>query len=319
MDKIYRKIKNSSSGSMELIKEIMDDVGENMLLEFMIKENIHNPWDISFRFITGKYPKEAHETYGFPGKFLKPLNTTVITEDGTALEMDYAAMILLEEDIHEKSALNVEHQSTLPTQDKIDTIYKYNLHLVMTHRLPALSAIISPHKIEKEIYKSGHNIFGILPIDAGDEEIYERLNNLKNKINNNRKLTLSEALNFTFIATFVSKEKGKEILDILARLFTQAELDSEWQLDIFFVLKTMIKTHFKDDEKKLRELLKMIIETIPKPDYRNMSLYERYIMELEKTVDDYKTEIDDYKTEIDDYKTEIKKLTKQLELKNNSG
>ena len=182
----------------------------------------------------------------------------------------------------------------------------------MTHRLPALNAIISPYKIKNKYYKTHGDLLKILQIGPDEGELHERLNILKNKITNNKKLTRSEALQFTYIATFTPKENGKEMLNILAGLFTQTELTPELRMDIFFVLKTMIKTYFKDDEKKLRELLKMIIETIPKPDYRNMSLYERYIMELEKTVDDYKTEIDDYKTE-------IKKLTKQLELKNNGG
>ena len=74
----------------------------------------------------------------------------------------------------------------------------------------------------------------------------------------------------------------------------------------------MIKTHFKDDEKKLRALLKMIIETIPKPDYKNMSLYEIYILDLEK-------KLENKDKTIDDYKKENKKLKRQLELKNNGG
>ena len=83
------------------------------------------------------------------------------------------------------------------------------------------------------------------------------------------------------------------MLNILAILFTQTELTPELQMDIFFVLKTMIKTYFKDDEKKIRELLKMIMETysenekkelikliriaigpIEEKEYKYLSLYE---------------------------------------------
>ena len=130
------------------------------------------------------------------------------------------------------------------------------------------------------------------------------------------------------------------MLNILAILFTQTELTPELQMDIFFVLKTMIKTHFKDDEKKLRELLKMIMETIPKPDYKNMSLYEICIMNLDKTIEnrdktienrdktienrdktieDYKIELKNKDKTIDDYKEQNKKLKKLLGLKNNGG
>ena len=273
MDKRYYITKNINAKRMKLIKEMAEDMGKDELLDFIIKENIHNPWDISFRSITTKYPKEAHEVYGFPGKFVKALDTKIITEDGTNLEMDYSSLVLPDDIIPEKSTINVEHQSTLPTQDKIKTIYKYKLHLVMTHRLPALNAIISPYKIKNKYYKTHGDLLKILQIGPDEGELHERLNILKNKITNSKKLTRSEALQFTYIATFTPKENGKEMLNILAELFTQTELTPELRMDIFFVLKTMIKTYFKDDEKKLRELLKMIIETIPKPDYKNMSLY----------------------------------------------
>jgi len=46
------------------------------------------------------------------------------------------------------------------------------------------------------------------------------------------------------------------MLNILAILFTQTDLTPELQMDIFFVLKTMIKTHFKDDEKKIKGAVK---------------------------------------------------------------
>ena len=79
----------------------------------MIKEQNHNPKDRSFRLITHTYPKESHEIFNLPGKYADTIKTEIHTEDGRNLYMDYAQLVISDDEITCKTTINVEHQSTL--------------------------------------------------------------------------------------------------------------------------------------------------------------------------------------------------------------
>ena len=90
-----------------------------------------------------KRPEAAHKTYNLPGKYVKALKTEAITEYGSMLQMDYSVLVMPEDIIPYKSTLNVEHQSTELTDEKIKTIYEYKLSLIHDTLLPSTSIVIT--------------------------------------------------------------------------------------------------------------------------------------------------------------------------------
>ena len=253
------------------------------LVDDMMHEQNNNPRDISFRFTMMKRPEAAHKTYNLPGKYVKALKTEAITEYGSMLQMDYSVLVMPEDIIHYKSTLNVEHQSTELTDEKIKTIYEYKLSLIHDTLLPSTSIVIThidPGERVQYFY-SHDQVFLIIFIVITREEIYERLNILKNKINNNETLTEEESLNFSFIATFVDDEVGKEVMEELCELFDKTKLDTRLKCELHFVLKKMIKHHFKNDENKIREMLTMITQGISKENYALVEYAQKEGVEME--------------------------------------
>ena len=115
------------------------------LVEQMIKEPVYHSRDGSFRLITSRRSPASHVVFEFPGEYVQSLNTDVHTEDGRDLKMDYAEMINPDDKIKIKSNLNVEQQSILPDDDKIDSILYYGVELTHETNLPTIF-IIMTHK-----------------------------------------------------------------------------------------------------------------------------------------------------------------------------
>ena len=239
----------------------------NELIDEMLKEQNHNPKDHSFRLITHRYPKESHEIFNFPGKYADTLETVVHTEEGRNLYMDYAQLVIPDDEITCKTSINVEHQSTELNKNKIDSIYDYKIHLVHENYMPSLSIVITNIKQEKSMkcYKSRGCVYNVYYIVIDENEISKRLKRLKNIIENKKKLSTADALNFAVIAIFVDGENKKEIMEKLTHLFTKiGNIDQYLELNLHWILKKMIKKHFEDDIKKTKELLKMISKNLYK-------------------------------------------------------
>ena len=64
------------------------------LIDQIMQGSNHHPKDSSFRLTVSGWPKPSHTTFDFPGKYLKKLDTNVVTEDGRNLEMDHGMIVL---------------------------------------------------------------------------------------------------------------------------------------------------------------------------------------------------------------------------------
>ena len=117
-----------------------------------------------------------------------------------------------------------------------------------------------------------------------ENEISKRLKTLKNIIENNKKPSKEESLNFAVIAIFVHGEKKKEIMEKLTHYFTEIEskIDENLKMTLHEILKKMIKKHFEDDIEKTKELLKMISENIYGTNYDGLTYKELLKKEQEE-------------------------------------
>ena len=72
-----------------------------------------------------------------------------------------------------------------------------------------------------------------------------------------------EVLDFAYILLFAQENKAKDYSKKIAKLFREVKnLDTNLQLEIHYVLKKLIRLHFRDDEKKTKELLTMITKAV---------------------------------------------------------
>ena len=297
------------------------------LINEMIKEQNHNPRDCSFRLITRRYPEESHKAFNFPGKYANAIKTGVHTEDGRNLHMDCAQLIMPDDEITCKSTINVEHQSTPLNKNKIDAIYDYKLELIHKNKLPSNSIIIThidPGK-KRIITKSHDQIFYNHYIVIDENEISKRLKTLKNIIENNKKPSKEESLNFAVIAIFVHGEKKKEIMEKLTHHFTEIEskIDENLKMTLHEILKKMIKKHFEDDIEKTKELLKMISENIYETNYDGLTYkellkkeQEEIMAQKDQQIEQKDQQIEQLKQKDQQHKQEIKQLKQQIAKQN---
>ena len=257
------------------------------LIDQMTKGSNHHPRDTSFRLTVSEWAEPAHITFGFPGRYLKKLNTNVVTEDGENLKMDHGVIVLPDNKIIKvKSAMDVEQQTQLPDDPKIKKIFNYVVNKIHETNLPAVPIIITSEDpgsnvIDYEVY---NHVMRVHYIIVTPEKISKRLNILRDIVETRREFTVDEVLNFTYIAIFV-KTDAKEIMEETAILFSRfPKISPNLKIDVHQVLKKMILHHFRDDLKKAKELLYMITINFTNEEVDKMNAYEREIYEKDEEI-----------------------------------
>ena len=106
---------------------------------------------------------------------------------------------------------------------------------------------------------------------------------MKDIIRAKKELTEEESLYFAYISIFVKNDIGYEIIEELSHLFAQARItDRLLKLQMYLVLKRMIKEICVGDDKKIKELLAMITKEISPDDYEKLSFIEFFEYDLAK-------------------------------------
>ena len=114
------------------------------------------------------------------------------------------------------------------------------------------------------------------------KKIEEVLNTLKKKDYTKEEFTGRNHVRFNHCLIFAKKPYAYEVVDELAQLFATIEnVTSDIRGDLFYAVSGMIKYHFKDDNKK-RELITMMLKSMPYDEYKNLSRNERLVFQKEK-------------------------------------
>ena len=257
-------------------------------IESLLDERIFHSRDESFRLITSRHTPACHVTFEFPGEFIKIMSPQITTEDSRDLEMDLGEVVLPKGVIKVKSNSNVEHQSILPDDDKLDAMFYYGVGRTFENNLPSAHIVITHKKPENEVvdYEVNGQVMRVYYIYVSPEKISKKLNTLKDIIATENELSEEEAMIFPYIAIFVDFD-AKTIMEKLAELFSKVPyLENRVKYNIFQVLKRMIKYHFKNDRNKTKELLRMITKPFSYDQFQELSDYEKAI--YEKQVADQK-------------------------------
>ena len=240
----------------EKIKKIVNDI---------MNEKNDNPRDSTFRFLQEYHSEAQHISLRFPGIFVKTLPTDVFTINNRSFRMDGAELVLPDDTLPCKSVLNPEQQSKALTPEKVHVLYDYKLQLTFKHKLPSLNVVVTNigDKDHTVIYESHGDAFKIYIRVFNDKEISQRLSTLTNNIQNKNKLSEIEVLDFAYILLFAQENKANEYTKQIVELFGKVKnLETNLQLEIHYVLKKLIRLHFRDDKEKTKELLTMITKAI---------------------------------------------------------
>lgn len=261
----------------------------------ILKENIHHPNDRSFAFARLVFPPLLHKYLKLPGEYVESCPTTVITRDMRKLEMDWLMYVKADnETLFEDILINVEQQTKPVREEKIKDIVDYRDYSKTTYGLSVLNVVLVNEDPKYSIRRyeiTESDIIEPKYIYFNWEEIEERLNNLKTKIENNLKLNENETLDIAFLPMFCPKDKGQWVTKEVCRLFTLAKFENEkLKQDITPIMEVMINRYCKNPNEK-EELILMTIDEILEDAHRKMSeLDKKEIEKLKQEVQRLKQE-----------------------------
>ncbi|MBE6499304.1 MAG: hypothetical protein E7Z80_01975 [Methanobrevibacter thaueri] len=242
------------------------------------RKKIHHPNDVVNIYLSTVIPEILHQYFKLPGKFVKNYTTKIIRKDGTEGQMDW--LYLVEPDnqtLFEEILINVEFQSSKVTKEKIKIIADYRDYAKIYYGLPVFSVIIiidGYESSEYEYFRVPSDIIKPYYIYISWKEIIEKLNNLEEKISNQKQLTKDEGLDMIFASMHAPKNDANWITERLIFLFSNYEsLNKPFYNYIGYGLSIMIKKYFEHTSKG-EELLNMLEPEVSDSKLRIVAEYE---------------------------------------------
>ena len=219
---------------------------------------IYQPFDRAFKVIIDFCPKLAFDYLNLPGNYVKRHDKEFIGVTGTKYQLDSLFQsICKNEDIFEDLIINLEHQSSHVSWDKLKNINMYSVLASYFFAHPTVSIVLTDvdsydksmkeYRIEDDIvHKPRYIYFSI-------DEINEKIKNLNEKHDLNETLSDMESMDLAFLPIMVPEHMRKEIVEKLANLFKDLKIENEIIVAIISqVLNLMIHYFFEGD--KLIEL-----------------------------------------------------------------
>ena len=282
----------------------------------ILQEKIRHSNDRSFTYARLIFPGLLHRYLKLPGNYEYSCQTTILTRDMRKLDMDWLLYVTADnERLFQNILINVEQQTTPTNTEKMEDIAEYRDYSKTLYGLPVLSVIlttIDPKTSLEYIEITESDILKPIYIYFSPEEVKERLNNLKNKVENNEKLNEDETLDIAFLPMFVEPAKGKWITDEVCRIYREASFENELlRNDISHIIEVMINKYFENPKQK-DELLKMTIDEI-----RDQAINELLKPER-KQIQELNEKLEKNNKELEKNNKELEKNNKELnDLKNN--
>ena len=297
---------------------------------------VKNHMDLCMKYAFLNLGKYVHDFFELPGNYNFNAGTEVITYEKRNLRMDVAYFS------NTNLINNIENQSTAVDFRKLNAIAEYaKFILIYNHALVNTIVItkVDPKYCLKEINLTKSLILRPYYIYMSPEEILKLLNSIKDKINNNKKLTYRDAIALALIPTLAQNHIAEKVTEEVCHLIEKYQFhDNKLRYDICFIIDIMIDRNItnKNKQKKLREALKMdktrtIIrklveeenkETLKEKDKiieeKNKELEEKN-KELEYNEEKHKKELEEKNKELqyneEKHKKELEEKNKELEYK----
>ncbi len=271
-------------------------------------EKIYHINDRTMKYISLAQSKRQHQYLRLPGKLKIRLPQEITFPN---LEVGRVDEIYVND---EGLIIDLEEESRYITPNTLEKFGKYVIFFSYRYLNKVYLAVLchKDPKKEFEYYEYAPSLYiKIHYFYFPQDELWEKYENIINKIRHNIELTEREALDMAFVPKFISKKYAPEVTETLIKIFNDAKIEDELlKLDIGAILTGMVLKHFKSNEKQSR-LIGMI----------NMRHFESEIQKL--VYDEYGEELDKKDETIEKQSKELKNKSKELknkskELKNKS-
>ena len=249
-------IKNSSKKEYKKILKIV-----NSLLNTRMNDK---PRDYLMRMFSKKYGETNHKMLKLPGIFNETEDTAGFTSTGRYVYFDRLIRILPDGDnIPEEIIGILEFLTSKIDDEKIESLYNCSSAVIREYGLNFLIFVVTNYNegvLQKTYNYKSMNV-PINFIHIGKKEQYKNLNTLNKKDYSRYKMTEEEFYTLILSLSFVKKTYAKDFIEKSVRLYVTIEnIDIEHQKDLCIELTLLIKHYFKDEPKKLRRLLIMVIK-----------------------------------------------------------
>ncbi|MEE1157289.1 MAG: hypothetical protein U0K80_07725 [Methanobrevibacter sp.] len=147
------------------------------------------------------------------------------------------------------------------------------------------------------------------------EEILKLLNSIKDKINNNKKLTYRDAIALALIPALAQNHIAEKVTGEVCHLIEKYQFhDNKLRYDICFLIDIMIDRNItdKNKQKELREALKMdetrtIIRKLVEEENKET------LKEKDKIIEEKNKELEEKNKELEEKNKELEEKNKELE------
>ena len=275
---------------------------------------VKNHMDLCMKYAFLNLGKYVHDFFELPGNYNFNAGTEVITYEKRNLRMDVAYFS------NTNLINNIENQSTAVDFRKLNAIAEYaKFILIYNHALVNTIVItkVDPKYCLKEINLTKSLILRPYYIYMSPEEILKLLNSIKDKINNNKKLTYRDAIALALIPTLAQNHIAEKVTEEVCHLIEKYQFhDNKLRYDICFLINIMIDRNItdKNKQKELREALKMdetrtIIRKLVEEENKET------LKEKDKIIEEKNKELEEKKKELEEKNKELEEKNKELEYK----
>lgn len=214
---------------------------------------IFHPFDKAFKVIIDYCPNLAFEYLNLPGNFLHLCKNNFIGSDLTEYFLDSVFLSKSDSLDLEDFIINLEHQSSHVSLEKLKIINMYCIHASYYFVRPVVSMVLT----DVESYGKSIKEYGIDDylvhrpsyIYFTVDEINKKLNNLTFKHDLKETLSDMEAMDIVFLPIISPRFMRKEVTKALVNMFNDLKIPNKRIVYVALqVLKLMIIYFFEGDE-----------------------------------------------------------------------
>ncbi len=276
--------------------------------------------DKTLKYMSFAQSKRQHQYLNLPGEYDVRLPQEMVFTDMTSARGD--EIYYNNEDL----LIDLEEESEYISPKTLEKFSKYAIFICYWYLKRKLYLAVICHKNpkkESECFEYAPSLYiKVHYIYFEEDSLWEKYENIINKVEHNETLTDTEALDIAFTSKFISKKDAPEVIEKLCEAFRDAQIeDKGLRLDVKVILGGMILKHVQNQSKQKR-----LMEVIGMREIKNELdelLYEEYgdkldakdkeINNLKKSNEKYKRSNQEYKKSNQEYKKSNEKYKKQIE------
>jgi predicted transposase/invertase (TIGR01784 family) len=220
----------------------------------------YNREDQTYKYIAKSLGVRFHRYLGYEGDQIQFNNVELVplASDNKFMDICY--------DVDDEYSVNVEHQSSHPTNRKMKDIYKYHIYQEIEGEKPVKSCILAtydpPKNKNKEIDVKYNIRFHPDFHYIKDRNASEVLSNIKSKVINNIPLTDNEAIDLIVLPDMKHNYDNRELLKTSSRLLVDAVIhDPQFHVDLIDCQNKMLKRFLsKKEYEEMKHMLNLKAE-----------------------------------------------------------